>query len=291
MDRRHHGEIFERRRRRPLHLDAHRPVAGLLGLVDPRVVRRSGDLGRGIGRHVDRVDDVVGRERAAVVELDALADREIERVVVGELPVGGQRRLDLEGRRIAMNQHVPRLVRQDQAGALAVEIHVDVRHGVVEQDAQLVGSLLGRGRRRGSGAEHGSRGRKQGGTSGDLHKSLRFVGASLGCWPSMRQASRQPRREQMTAKLAGKARTQALSSIKSWKKVRGRDAIQKSFRFADFNEAWGFMTRVAMAAEKADHHPEWSNVYNKVEIVLSTHDAGGLSEKDVALAKVIDSIA
>ncbi|MBP6767278.1 MAG: 4a-hydroxytetrahydrobiopterin dehydratase [Reyranella sp.] len=95
----------------------------------------------------------------------------------------------------------------------------------------------------------------------------------------------------MTAKLAGKARTQALSSIKSWKKVRGRDAIQKSFRFADFNEAWGFMTRVAMAAEKSDHHPEWSNVYNKVEIVLSTHDAGGLSEKDVALAKVIDSIA
>ena len=95
----------------------------------------------------------------------------------------------------------------------------------------------------------------------------------------------------MTVKLAGKARTQALSSIKSWKKVRGRDAIQKRFRFADFNEAWGFMTRVAMAAEKADHHPEWSNVYNKVEIVLSTHDAGGLSEKDVALAKVIDSIA
>ena len=95
----------------------------------------------------------------------------------------------------------------------------------------------------------------------------------------------------MTAKLTGKARTQALSSIKSWKKVRGRDAIQKSFRFADFNEAWGFMTRVAMAAEKSDHHPEWSNVYNKVEIVLSTHDAGGLSEKDVALAKVIDSIA
>ena len=95
----------------------------------------------------------------------------------------------------------------------------------------------------------------------------------------------------MTAKLAGTARTKALGSIKSWKKVRGRDAIQKSFKFADFNEAWGFMTRVAMAAEKADHHPEWSNVYNKVEIVLSTHDAGGLSLKDVALAKVIDSFA
>lgn len=95
----------------------------------------------------------------------------------------------------------------------------------------------------------------------------------------------------MIAKLAGKARSQALASIKGWKKVRGRDALQKSFKFADFNEAWGFMTRVAMAAEKADHHPEWSNVYNKVEIVLSTHDAGGLSEKDVGLAKVIDSIA
>jgi len=95
----------------------------------------------------------------------------------------------------------------------------------------------------------------------------------------------------MTDKLTGTARTKALASIKGWKKVRGRDALQKSFKFADFNEAWGFMTRVAMAAEKADHHPEWSNVYNKVEIVLSTHDAGGLSLKDVALAKVIDQIA
>ena len=95
----------------------------------------------------------------------------------------------------------------------------------------------------------------------------------------------------MTEKLAGRARSKALASIKGWKKVRGRDAIQKSFKFADFNEAWGFMTRVAMAAEKADHHPEWSNVYNKVEILLSTHDAGGLSLKDVALAKVIDAIA
>ena len=95
----------------------------------------------------------------------------------------------------------------------------------------------------------------------------------------------------MTDKLAGTARRKALATIKGWKKVRGRDALQKSFKFADFNEAWGFMTRVAMAAEKADHHPEWSNVYNKVEIVLSTHDAGGLSLKDVALAKVIDSVA
>ena len=92
----------------------------------------------------------------------------------------------------------------------------------------------------------------------------------------------------MTAKLTGKALTDALAKLKGWKKVSGRGAIHKSFKFADFNEAWGFMARVAMAAEKADHHPEWSNVYNKVDVTLSTHDAGGLSTKDVALATVID---
>jgi 4a-hydroxytetrahydrobiopterin dehydratase len=95
----------------------------------------------------------------------------------------------------------------------------------------------------------------------------------------------------MTAKLTGKARGDALASLKGWSEVSGRDAIHKSFKFGDFNQAWGFMARVALAAEKADHHPEWSNVYNRVEIVLSTHDAGGLSEKDVALAKVIDGLA
>ncbi|WP_020693956.1 4a-hydroxytetrahydrobiopterin dehydratase [Reyranella massiliensis] len=95
----------------------------------------------------------------------------------------------------------------------------------------------------------------------------------------------------MTDKLTGDARKTALATLKDWKEVPGRDAIQKSFKFADFNAAWGFMTRVALAAEKADHHPEWSNVYNRVEIVLSTHDAGGLSEKDIVLAKVIDAAA
>ena len=95
----------------------------------------------------------------------------------------------------------------------------------------------------------------------------------------------------MASKLTGKARSDALANLKGWTEVPGRDAIQRSFKFADFTEAWGFMTRVALAAEKADHHPEWSNVYNKVEIVLSTHDAGGLSDKDIALAKFIDSVA
>lgn len=95
----------------------------------------------------------------------------------------------------------------------------------------------------------------------------------------------------MTAKLSADARSQALAALAGWTEVPGRDAIRRSFAFADFNAAWGFMTRVALAAEKADHHPEWSNVYNRVEIVLSTHDAGGLSEKDVALARFIDSVA
>jgi 4a-hydroxytetrahydrobiopterin dehydratase len=95
----------------------------------------------------------------------------------------------------------------------------------------------------------------------------------------------------MVEKLSAAARRKALASLKYWKKVRGRDAISKSYRFADFNEAFGFMTRVAIRADQADHHPEWSNVYNRVDIVLTTHDAGGISERDIELAKFIDSIA
>ncbi len=94
----------------------------------------------------------------------------------------------------------------------------------------------------------------------------------------------------MTVKLTGGARDDAIASLKGWSEVPGRDAIRKSFTFGDFNEAWGFMARIALAAERADHHPEWSNVYNRVEIVLSTHDAGGLSAKDVALARFVDSL-
>jgi 4a-hydroxytetrahydrobiopterin dehydratase len=94
----------------------------------------------------------------------------------------------------------------------------------------------------------------------------------------------------MVAKLHGEARKQALASLKGWTEVEGRDAIGKTFKFKDFNEAWGFMARVALAAEKQDHHPEWFNVYNRVDITLSTHDAGGLSERDIALARYIDSL-
>src|SRR4030081_4046245 len=95
----------------------------------------------------------------------------------------------------------------------------------------------------------------------------------------------------LASKLTGKARSDALAALKHWKEVPGRDAIQRSLKFADFTHAWGFMTKVALAAEKADHHPEWSNVYNKVEITLSTHDAGGLTERDIKLAGAMDRIA
>jgi len=94
----------------------------------------------------------------------------------------------------------------------------------------------------------------------------------------------------MVEKLAGEARRRTLAGLPEWQEVAGRDAIRRSFRFSDFGAAFAFMTRVAIAAEKADHHPEWSNVYNRVEIVLTTHDAGGLSARDEALARTIDAM-
>jgi 4a-hydroxytetrahydrobiopterin dehydratase len=93
------------------------------------------------------------------------------------------------------------------------------------------------------------------------------------------------------AKLSGGARGKVLAELQGWRAVEGRDAIAKSFAFNDFNQAFAFMTRVALMAEKMDHHPEWSNVYNKVEIVLTSHDAGGITERDVRLAKFIDQVA
>ena len=83
-----------------------------------------------------------------------------------------------------------------------------------------------------------------------------------------------------------------LQELKDWTYThsQGRDILQKSFKFKNFVEAFGFMSKVALLAEKMDHHPEWSNVYNKVEINLTTHDAGGLSEKDFQLAKLIDAL-
>lgn len=83
----------------------------------------------------------------------------------------------------------------------------------------------------------------------------------------------------------------ALAQLSGWSAVDGRDAIGKTFRFADFNQAFGWMTRIALAAEKLDHHPEWFNVYNRVEVLLATHDADGVTELDVTLAKIMDAAA
>lgn len=94
----------------------------------------------------------------------------------------------------------------------------------------------------------------------------------------------------MIQKLTTEERATKLASLSDWQVVKDRDAIQRKLQFADFNEAFGFMTRVAIKAQEMDHHPEWFNVYNKVEITLSTHEANGLTERDIKLASFIDSI-
>lgn len=95
----------------------------------------------------------------------------------------------------------------------------------------------------------------------------------------------------MTEKLVGEAHANALAKLEAngWTMAEGRDAIQKTFKFKSFVEAWGWMSRMAVEAEKMNHHPEWFNVYNRVEVVLTTHDAGGLSALDVALAGKMDA--
>lgn len=91
-------------------------------------------------------------------------------------------------------------------------------------------------------------------------------------------------------KLTEADRTEALANLSGWTYEPSRDAITKCFRFKDFVEAWGFMSRVAILAEKADHHPEWFNVYNRVDVLLTTHDCNGLSSRDVALAQAIERV-
>jgi 4a-hydroxytetrahydrobiopterin dehydratase len=96
----------------------------------------------------------------------------------------------------------------------------------------------------------------------------------------------------MTDKLLiGVERAKAIAALKGWAEAKGRDAITKSFQFKSFSQAWGFMSRVALYAEKTDHHPEWSNVYGRVDVTLATHSAGGVTEKDMALARKMDDYA
>jgi 4a-hydroxytetrahydrobiopterin dehydratase len=95
----------------------------------------------------------------------------------------------------------------------------------------------------------------------------------------------------MAQKLTPDARRSALAKLTGWSEVAGRDAIARKFAFKDFNEAFGFMARAALVAEKLDHHPEWFNVYNRVEVTLSTHDAGGVTERDITLAEAMNRLA
>ena len=95
----------------------------------------------------------------------------------------------------------------------------------------------------------------------------------------------------MVERLTAEARQSALKGLSGWTELAGREAIARSFVFKDFNEAFGFMARAALVAEKQDHHPEWRNVYKTVEVVLATHDAGGVTERDIALAKAMNAIA
>ena len=95
----------------------------------------------------------------------------------------------------------------------------------------------------------------------------------------------------MAQKLSAEARKAALAKLAGWSDVSGRDAISKKFVFKDFNQAFGFMTRAALVAEKMDHHPEWFNVYKTVEVTLATHDAGGVTELDIKLAEAMNKLA
>jgi 4a-hydroxytetrahydrobiopterin dehydratase len=95
----------------------------------------------------------------------------------------------------------------------------------------------------------------------------------------------------MATRLTDDERAAALASLPAWTLVADRDAIEREFKFADFSEAWAFMSRVALKAEQMNHHPEWFNVWSTVRVTMSTHDCGGLSKLDLAMARFMDSIA
>lgn len=95
----------------------------------------------------------------------------------------------------------------------------------------------------------------------------------------------------MATPLSSEARAAALGKLPAWSVVEGRDAITRTFTFADFNQAFGFMARAALIAEKMDHHPEWTNVYKTVTVTLTSHDAGGVTKRDIELAAAMDKIA
>jgi 4a-hydroxytetrahydrobiopterin dehydratase len=123
------------------------------------------------------------------------------------------------------------------------------------------------------------------------NEQLRKV--SLICHDEMTKTSQEDEGEtkQMAQKLSNDDITKGLLKLAGWTKVEGREAISKKFKFKDFNEAFGWMTRIALQAEKMDHHPEWLNVWNRVEVTLATHSAGGITKLDLKLAAAMDKLA
>ena len=119
----------------------------------------------------------------------------------------------------------------------------------------------------------------------------RTVRVLLCCPLKVTSGSTVGKGSQMAQKLTGPAKADALRKLSGWSEVSGRDAITRKFVFKDFNQAFGFMTQAALIAEKMDHHPEWFNVYKNVEVTLSTHDAGGVTELDIKLATEMDKLA
>ncbi len=95
----------------------------------------------------------------------------------------------------------------------------------------------------------------------------------------------------MAEKLSPQAVAEALKRLNGWVPVPGRDAVQKTFQFKNFSQAWAFMSRAALLAEKMNHHPEWFNVYSRVDVTLTTHDAGGVTESDLKMAEKMDAFA
>ncbi len=95
----------------------------------------------------------------------------------------------------------------------------------------------------------------------------------------------------MIQKLSDQEINKSLADLQGWARMNDKHALQKNFKFKDFNQAWSFMSRCALLAEKMDHHPEWFNVYNRVDVVLTTHDANGISERDIKMAKAMDEFA
>jgi 4a-hydroxytetrahydrobiopterin dehydratase len=200
------------------------------------------------------------RENRLTIEKDAVGHR-----------AGVHRRFLANGAAVIEAGKVERMRDPERAERLVVGEFLHRKHDVAEVGTEYFGQPLQRGARDGL----------------DLVRARR-----LPRHDDMDSAGSEPaaRRDTMVEQLSEAERAEALDGLPDWDYDEARDAITRAFAFADFSEAFAFMARVALIAEKADHHPEWSNVYNRVDILLTTHDAGGLSERDIEMAEAIDEL-